>query len=31
VQRFLAAAGHWQAAITGLIAFGILFGARAVQ
>jgi ABC-2 type transport system permease protein len=26
----LAAAGHWQAAITGLIALGILFGARAL-
>ena len=26
----LAAAGHWQAAITGLIALGILAGARAL-
>jgi len=26
----LAAAGHWQAAITALIAFGILTGARAL-
>jgi ABC-2 type transport system permease protein len=27
----LAAAGHWQAAMTALVAFGILFGARAVS
>jgi ABC-2 type transport system permease protein len=27
----LVAAGHWQAAITALIAAGILFGARAVS
>jgi ABC-2 type transport system permease protein len=27
----LAAAGHWQAAITALVAFGILFGARAIS
>jgi ABC-2 type transport system permease protein len=27
----LAAAGHWQAAITGLVAVGIVFGARAVS
>jgi ABC-2 type transport system permease protein len=27
----LAAAGRWQAAITAVIAFGILFGARAVS
>ena len=27
----LAAAGHWQAAITGLVALGILAGARAVE
>jgi ABC-2 type transport system permease protein len=27
----LAAAGHWQAAVTGLIALGILLGARALS